>query len=228
MIYSDEFLDSLPTDAVEAGKLLCKLFYEFEESISNNSGSDNYYNIYVDAFAAIQEFAIANNLLIDMVRTTLTDNENENINIIRQSIRIISERLNSMAAKNVLETARNRFKTYFENSFSYKFTESDLKRIQTLINKLRDSINESPMFEGNHKTRLLLKLEKLQSELHKKMSDIDKIWSLFGEAGVILGKFGTDAKPFIDMIQEIIQIGMRTQAIAEELPSSTTIPMLNE
>ena len=228
MIYSDEFIESLPTDTVEAGKLLCKYFYDFQESLSINDSIDDYYFDYIDAFVAIQEFVFANNMLTEMTRTKLTENKRENINIIQQSINSISERLNNLEALNILESARNKYKTHFGNSFAYIFTDVDLKRIQNLINKLRDSINDSSLFEDNHKTRLLGRLEKLQSELHKKMSNIDVIYGLIGDGGVVLRKFGEDVRPLYNMIHEIVQIAWRTQTIAEELPSSTSMPMLDE
>lgn len=228
MIYSDEFLDSLPTNTVEAGKLMCKYYYDFEGSLDINSNIDDYYFDFIDAFVAIQEFVFANNMLTEGARTKLTESRSENINIVRQFVKSISERLNNLEGLNVLESARIKYKTHFANSFSYKFTDGDLKRIQTLINNLRDSINESPLFEDNHKTRLLGRLENLQKELHKKMSNIDVIYGFMGDAGVVLGKFGENAKPFIDMINEIIKIAWRTQATAEELPSSSSMPTLNE
>ena len=45
---------------------------------------------------------------------------------------------------------------------------------------------------------------------------------------VVLGKFGKDAKPFTDRIQDIVKIGWRAQARAEELPSDAPPPLLNE
>ena len=60
------------------------------------------------------------------------------------------------------------------------------------------------------------------------MSSLDKLWGLIGEAGVVLGKFGRDAKPFVDRIREIAQIAWRTQARAEELPSGTPLPLLSK
>ncbi|MBI4826866.1 MAG: hypothetical protein HY807_10680 [Nitrospirae bacterium] len=39
-------------------------------------------------------------------------------------------------------------------------------------------------------------------------------------------KFGDDAKPFVDRIREIADIVWRTQARAEELPSSTPTPLI--
>ena len=61
----------------------------------------------------------------------------------------------------------------------------------------------------------------MQQELHKCMSDLDRFWGLVGDAGVVLGKFGTDAKALVDRIREIAGIVWRTQAFAEELPTDT-------
>jgi hypothetical protein len=89
-------------------------------------------------------------------------------------------------------------------------------------------LNGSSLFEESHKQRLLKRLETLQRELHKKVSDLDKFWGLVGEAGVVLGKFGKDAKPIVDRIREIAGIVWRTQAHTEELPSDTPIPLLSD
>lgn len=62
--------------------------------------------------------------------------------------------------------------------------------------------------------------------MHKKMSDLDRFWGLVGDAGVVLGKFGDDAKPIIDRIRVIAQIVWRTQARAEELPSDAPMELL--
>ncbi len=59
------------------------------------------------------------------------------------------------------------------------------------------------------------------------MTSIDKMFGLFLDAGVAMGKFGTNAKPFVDPIKEILQIIWRTQVRAEELPSGTSLPLLS-
>ncbi|WP_088556261.1 hypothetical protein [Marinobacter sp. es.042] len=122
----------------------------------------------------------------------------------------------------------NKKKAKLEKGFYYEFTDGDLKRIQEIINELREKISVSELFEENHKTRLLRRLERLQSELHKRMSDVDRLWGLVGDAGVVIGKFGTDAKPFVDRIREISDIVFRTQARAEELPSAAKNPLLEK
>ena len=60
------------------------------------------------------------------------------------------------------------------------------------------------------------------------MSNIDQFWGLVGDAGVALGKFGEDAKPFVDLIKEILDIIWRVQSNAEELPSGSTQALLRE
>jgi hypothetical protein len=73
---------------------------------------------------------------------------------------------------------------------------------------------------------MLKRLEKMQSELHKKMSDISRFYELMGDAGVALGKLGEGAKPLVDRIKEIVDIGWKSQARAEQLQSDAENPML--
>ena len=122
--------------------------------------------------------------------------------------------------------ARNKYDAWSSEKFTYKFSEEDVDRIQTLIDELRNELKTSDLFEVEHKNRLLARLEKLQTEIHKEMSDIDKIWGLLGDAGVAIGKFGKDVKPFTDRIIEITKIGWKTQAESEGLPENTRNPLL--
>ena len=98
--------------------------------------------------------------------------------------------------------------------------------MQHLINELRVQISKTDALEQEHQQRLLRRLEKLQAEMHKKVSDLDRFWGLVGDAGVVLGKLGNDAKPIVDRIKEIASIVWRTQSRAEELPSGTELPSL--
>jgi hypothetical protein len=86
----------------------------------------------------------------------------------------------------------------------------------------------SEVIEDNHKQHLLKRLERLQSELHKKMSDLDRFLGFVGDAGVVMGKFGKDAKPLTDRIKDIMNIVWRTQARAEELENGAQNPFLKK
>jgi hypothetical protein len=126
-----------------------------------------------------------------------------------------------------IASVKSRMTLGIGRGFAYQFSEADVHRVQVLISELRMHIVESTFFDDAHRARILKRLEKLQSELHKKMSDLDRFWGLIGDAGVALGKFGTDAKPLVDRITEISQIVWNTQKQAEGLPSSTEFPLLS-
>lgn len=131
-----------------------------------------------------------------------------------------SKHLNSAEA----DKKRERFKNLFSNEFAYEFSQGDLNRLQVLINEIREHIAGSDGLEDGHRRRLLMRLEKLQGELHKKVSDLDRFWGLVGDAGVVLGKLGTDAKPVVDRVKEIADIVWSAQSRAEELPSNARFP----
>lgn len=132
----------------------------------------------------------------------------------------------SQLRSELIQAAERRFEPFLEENFFIEFTDGDLDQIQQAINELRELLTKSDLFEDEHKQRLLKRLEVVQSELHKKVSDIDKIWGLVGDAGIALGKFGKDAKPFQELITKIGKIGWRAQARAEQLPSDAITPML--
>lgn len=115
----------------------------------------------------------------------------------------------------------------FDNTFSYEFTDGDIDKVQKLLNELRDIISKSELFTADHQQRVLKRLERLQGELHKTISDLDRFWGLIGDAGIVIGKLGNDAKPIVDRIKEIADIVWRTQAKSEELPSGSSIPFLS-
>ncbi|MDP2127397.1 MAG: hypothetical protein Q8K97_08455 [Pseudohongiella sp.] len=160
-------------------------------------------------------------------------NNTDNLREFIQYVAIVKEAIQPLIDDEIGSNKRNQFMSAIDKKmktldkgFFYEFTDGDLQRIQQLINELRDQIVESTLFKEDHRRRLLKRLETLQSEIHKKMSDIDRIWGLVGDAGIAIGKFGEDAKPFVERIKELSQIAWKTQARAEELPSSSVNPLL--
>lgn len=145
---------------------------------------------------------------------------------VRKAIKPLLDDETGSTNRNEFLSAIDKKKKKLDKGFFYEFTDGDLKRIQSIINELREQIGASDLFEEDHRQRLLKRLEALQSEMHKKMSDIDRIWGLVGDAGVAIGKFGKDAKPFVSRIKELSQIAWKTQARAEELPSNSGNPLL--
>lgn len=156
----------------------------------------------------------------------LNGNKHENCGTMWDFLNNLENHLSANVENRRLADLKSKFKTDLGAGFFYEFSQGDLEKVQTLINALRGEISTCNDLEEEHKQRLLRRLEKLQSELHKKVSDLDRFWGLIGDAGVVLGKLGNDAKPLVDRIREIADIVWQTQARAEELPSGTEPPLL--
>jgi hypothetical protein len=226
-MFDEEFLNKLPSNPYEAAQVMCDRFIDVNNTIPSVQEAENY-KMYIEAFAAMEAFINVTGLPFTVPEIKIEDSKENNIKLIISLFFAVKEGSSGKLRELTLDKAREKYTTLFGTTFIYQFSDGDLTRIQQLINELRDAITKSELFDAKHKQRILTKLEGLQSELHKKMSSLDKFWGLIGDAGVVLGKFGQDAKPLVDRIREIAQIVWRTQARAEELPSGTTLPLLTD
>ncbi|OIQ99523.1 hypothetical protein GALL_184600 [mine drainage metagenome] len=225
MLFSEEFLASLKDDPiVGTSELIKKAQGELIED--QNAWHDSDYNVLIETYALLFELIESNLLEIEPPDFELTGNQSTDCSQINQWLNFVDSLIASKASKLKLESLKSHFKTSLGTTFCYEFSQGDLERIQTLINQLRDMVSQSNHFEKDHQRRLLKRLESLQAEMHKRVSDLDRFWGLIGDAGVVLGKFGKDAKPFVDRIRDIADIVWRTQSRAEELPSGTSSPLL--
>lgn len=224
-MFDDDFIQALPGDRMRAAQAMCERFREIDGETREPEDAAPYES-YLEALGAFAAFCDASGLSYET--PAMGANRHSNILEIRKFFNTVFWHLDRQITNVTLRSARERFAIKFGAAFVYEFSDGDLARIQTLVNELRDLLVKSEVFEAEHKERLLKKLESLQSEIHKKVASLDKFWGLIGEAGVALGKFGKDAKPFVDRIREIAQIVWRTQARAEELPSATPLPLLTE
>ncbi|AOJ42681.1 hypothetical protein WJ23_33135 [Burkholderia lata] len=223
---SDEFISHARIAPVDALFHLCE---HIQGMVSENHGwtQDEFEDLTVAvAFvASMVEGGLLENLLHP---PSMTGNVPEDCSTLKRYLDQYEEIYRTKASKQRLSSLTSRFSAALGNTFAYHFTDGDVARIQTLINELRELVSQSDGFEADHKARLLKRLERLQSEIHKSVSDLDRFWGLIGDAGVVLGKLGTNAKPLVDRIKEIADIVWRTQSITEQLPSGTPPPLLRE
>ena len=126
-----------------------------------------------------------------------------------------------------LENSLNRYQSLVGTGDFYELTDGDIDRIQSLINELRSEIDNSPILEDDHKRRLLRRLEKLQSELHKRMSDYDRAYGVLLDGVALTQKFGESVKPITELISEISNLFWRSQARGLELPGDAPLPLLS-
>jgi hypothetical protein len=229
----DKFIEKIPTEFNKGVKYFLNYYRESVYPSGKFTGPTvrtlaklRQYDEYIDFYYGLEAYLNANKYVTKPI--SLTDNKSQNISQIETFIATIKSDFEKRATIDFHEESRQKYNMIFDNVFRYEFTDGDLERIQTLLNELRNTIVKSKIYTAEHQQRILKKLEKLQGELHKKVSDLDRFWGLIGEAGIALGKFGKDAKPFVDRIKEIADIVWRTQSRAEELPSGTTFPLLTD
>lgn len=223
-MFTDTFIEGLPDDAHEAARALCYEFYEYNSHMEQGEETtDDFYFSYIKAHAVFQ--ALVENYELPVTIPPLGKDRRSNVVATKQLARDISDLAENEYVSSTVRAAKLKFATKMGKVFQYEFSEGDLEKSQKLLNEIRDLITKSSLFDESHKRRLLDRIERVQSELHKKVSDLDRFWGLIGDAGVALGKFGNDAKPIFDRIRELTLLVWATQSRAEGLPSNFPPPL---
>lgn len=206
MIFSDEFISGLPDNWEEAALKVIDLWEMNRKSGENLRDTRDLLVELADAYSVdltIPENSVGTMEAISKLRAELQREAQKKEAILRENAK------------------KERFRVLIGKTFHYTFSDADVARLQIIINDMRRIISHELQFEEGHRERMLSRLESLQAELHKRVSNLDKFWGFVGDAGVALGKFGRDAKPLVDRIREMTSITWRVQANAEKLPSSS-------
>ncbi len=218
----EDFIASIPINFNGAVKYIIDAFSSIHTE--HKSSLLPHYKEYVEYYSLFEAYLKSKDYSFTPLGFVI--NKEQNIGAIVSFFSMQRTALQVRLDIDFVKDTRERFDIIFSNSFSYEFSDGDLKIIQNQINEIRDLINSSEWFTDDHKQRMLKRLEKLQSELHKKVSDLDKFWGFFVDASIVFGIVGENAKPFFDRIKDLMDIIWRTQARAEELPSNAQIPFL--
>lgn len=223
-IFTQEFLDNIPDDDLDALKYVISSFQQQWALTQQRAGPNDYLKVY----SFLQAIGEQRSLPIKLPPPTFQ--RAEDIQAMKQEVdhvtAEISPKLKDRERRIVYQEAQDFYQAHLRGSFAYEFLDTDYKRIQELVGDLRTLTAESKQLDPGHKRRLLKRIEKVQTELHKKMSSLDSFWGLLADVGVAFGKFGQDVKPLIDRTREILKIVAKTQARAEGLPQSAANPML--
>lgn len=225
MLFNDDLLARITDDPVEGVAEAISLTISKISIGSSEGWTQEQYAYLLEALALLEELSAADIFITPEYAPTVSGTTEDCTYIYKYLVEV---RHYCQTEKGKLQFAsfKSRLGSALRTTFAYEFSDGDVSRVQLLLNELRVLISDSTLFEQAHQRRLLLRLEKLQAEMHKRIGDLDKFWGLLGDAGVALGKFGTDAKPIVDRVREITGIVWRTQARAEELPSDAQLPLL--
>jgi hypothetical protein len=177
LFFTEDFIESLRTDPVIGTIQIVDLV---DVEVSGGSGwNDEEREVLFEAYALIIEMLEAGILALEShpaflkLSGTLRDCPEimEFLRNIRGDCQLESTNLR-------LSSLRSRFRVKLGSGFIYEFSQGDLDRVQHLINELREQISKVKTLKDEHQQRLLRRLEKLQAEMHKKVSDLDRFWGL--------------------------------------------------
>lgn len=218
LIFSDEFIDKLPNDLVEGVVHVGHTFYHNYKTIKTGANT-------------LEECISVHSILYNYLKNHGVDPGQEPsfnldtdklIESVNRYIRPIYDKYSAMQrerkAKEKFEEINAKISSKFDNYIIYDLSEFQIKEIQNLINELRDKINDCEEFENSHRQRILYKLEKLQSEIHLKMTDFDKIYGFVVEMRFMYENY-KEAKPLFDLAVKIANVAIDAMAIANGLPA---------
>lgn len=224
MSIPDAIIENIHSDPIQAAIAACEFILDAVEQSRDWGPAEH--EVLLEGYALITAMEDAGLIEFRSLPNNVEGDRSSSCTAISSFITDVLRELEQQQSGHKLESLKKKFANIVTSSFAYEFTEGDVTRIQTLINELRDLMaNDSALDEG-HKRRLLKRLEELQKELHKKISDLSHFYTLMGDFGVATGKLGKDAKPFTDRIGELLGFAWKAQARAEQLPSSAENPML--
>jgi hypothetical protein len=224
-------LSNLPADNLEA---LAVLGVEFEKFDGHARQSAEHHDDYVEALSILRAFAVARDAKLEAF-PDLGPQRHQNVTTIaayfgrlRNNVRA---ELTNRHARGYFESKTEEYVSLFSKASIYEFSEMDFKRVQDLINELRDLIRGSTLITDEHKRRLLRRLEAMTAELRRKTNDIDRFWGFIGEAGIAMRKFGEDLAPISERVLELGGIVVNvifTKEGIKALPEVSQILLPNE
>lgn len=222
MDISDKYIEELPIDSIDAcHKVIEDAFAAYNKTSRNAMSRLNVLNSY---YTVVQELATNIPDVSNISEPSLSTDHVANVNMVIDYLQKVKAIINveltkrkAAADAKSIDEIRERFRMHTREEFCYSFTDDEIKYIQSKINTLRDLVSNNSCFTNEHRQRLLKRLERLQQEMHKKVSDLDRFWGLIGDAGVMLGKFGRDAKPLVDTIKDLTDCIWKAQTRSEQI-----------
>jgi hypothetical protein len=225
-VINEDLLNNLPSDPLEA-LIAVVADYQKSELARHDAGSfEELVSILTDYYGVFSALISKSNLEITLELPKLDANAKSNSIRLTNILDGTAREININNTNLLFSSSVDKYQKMLGDGFVYEFSDNQVKRIQVILNELRGLIGNSDYFDEDHKDRILRRLEKLQSELHKKVSDLDRLWGLVGDAGVALAKLGTDAKPIVDRIKELTYITWDAQKKSEGIARDTEFPLL--
>jgi len=216
--FSEKFIEKIPDDLIDGVRFICR---EYFNNIKNFEKGSNFQNELFAAHAVLNNFLknynvdSSNSLEFTMDVNKLKDKVN---GYFRHFSTIYSNKHAEREANRKFEELNTRISSKFGNDIIYELSNNQIEEIQHLINELRDKILNCKEIDDRHRQRILRKLEKLQAEVHVKMTNFDKIYGFVVETRFLYQQY-RETKPIFELAVKLASIAIDSMALASGLPA---------
>ncbi len=104
------------------------------------------------------------------------------------------------------EALDEHFAALFDGSLGYELTEPQLIELRKLVNELQEKISGPNTLAEHRRERLLKRLEKLQLELQRKLSSLDRLYGTSMEVLVVAQSLREKAPPVLELAGRIFAL----------------------
>ena len=156
----------------------------------------------------------------------LSDNAENNVGEIIQRFKNWKNVIRGRFSTKNYDEYLGKFEEALGTGFFYELSNDDISVIQEHIDKLRSLISETELLDEDYRRRLLRRLEILQAELHKRVSDFDHYYGMAVEIYVLAKKYGEGMSQILNEFKEILRIVFRSHSEREQLPAGEELPLL--
>lgn len=226
-IFNSEQLAQIPNEPYKGIEYICNSFDDFETWVDHNHEDVSVVQ-YLEYWTLLKIFCSKHGLDFPQLKISprISHPENE-FAAVRSAFRDIRAAVSDKIIEKELEAAEELFTAHLGTGVAFELSDGDIEVINAKILELRNAIDASTVLEDKHKERLLKRLEALQSEIHKKQSNYDKMIGTMVEVMTVVKKVGEAAEPWGRLVRDICAAIAISQGRAYELPSSTDTSFLN-
>lgn len=226
-IFTENFIDSLPNDPILAGYNICDAVLDFSGKQLQETGRPSLskdQHAYLNALALFEVYSDTHPLNIKYELPTLGTDAENNSKAIIGFFEKLKANLNELIVKQKLAGFRKTYSNKFKQSKSYIFDSKERDEIKKIIHELRVLISDLDILTADYKTRLMNRVGSIHFDLDLKLSDLDRIWGLLGEAYIVNAKFGNAGQLIVERLYRIVNFAWQAQARAESVDPQSAHP----
>ncbi len=226
-IFSKDFLENLPQDSVSAGLSICEAVLSYNRmrlQKNGNSSAVDDQDAYLDALALFEVYIESHALNIKYELPTLVKNAEANSKSIIEFFKAVRMRLHESRTKERLSNYRAKYAELINPSVVYRFEPIERDRVRKILHELRVLIDDMDTVTGDQKLRLMHRLGQIHADIDSKLTTLDHLWGLLGEAFVVKAKHGESGRMIVERLYQIVNIVWQVQARAESVDPGCLTP----